>query len=76
MQTKQVIVKNRLKARRNELNFSQSKVAAKSDISPRCYACVERSQTIPNLFTALKIAKALRISVHKLFALKGDKFRE
>ncbi|MBO4531948.1 MAG: helix-turn-helix transcriptional regulator [Paludibacteraceae bacterium] len=47
--------------------MSQAKLAEKSDMSGSALSAYERSTKIPSLFTVAKIARALQVSIERLY---------
>ena len=60
---------NRLKEKRKEMKITQQKLANLIDISISHYTNIERSDNIPSVEIALKIAKELSCNVEDIFAL-------
>jgi putative transcriptional regulator len=50
-------------------NKTQEELARMLDISLRSYQNIESNKQIPNVITALKLAKLLNITVEKLYIL-------
>lgn len=56
-----------IKEVRNKLGMSQAKLAEKSDMSGSVLSAYERSAKIPSLPTVAKIARALQVSIERLY---------
>ena len=56
-----------IKEVRNGLGYSQEKLARMCDISNSTLSAYENSKKIPNLITIAKIAKALGVSIERLY---------
>ena len=56
-----------LKKRREELNLTQKQVADKAGMPLRTYQSYEMEVRIPNVYSAMDIAKALNSTIPKLF---------
>ncbi len=62
-------MKNNLQKIRWEKNLSQKTLAQKSGVPQSVISSVENGLTTPNLTTALRLAKALGVSVEEIFTL-------
>lgn len=62
-----VIVNTKLKEKREKTGLTQVEVAEKAGISERAYQNYEAGKRLPNVQTAILIAKALKSTVEKLF---------
>lgn len=62
-------MKNNLQKIRWEKNLSQKTLSQKSGVSQSVISSVENGLTMPNLITALRLAKALGVSVEEIFSL-------
>lgn len=62
-------MKNNLQKIRWEKNLSQKTLSQKSGVSQSVISSVENGLTTPNLTTALRLAKALGVSVEEIFSL-------
>lgn len=62
-------MKNNLQKIRWEKNLSQKTLSQKSGVSQSVISSVENGLTTPNLATALRLAKALGVSVEEIFSL-------
>ena len=63
-------VKNQLKEIRKLRNYSQSNLAIAVDVSDKSIRNVELDRNLPNLFTALRLAAYLGVSVEDIFSLE------
>lgn len=62
-------MKNNLQKIRWEKNLSQNILAQKSGVPQSVISSVENGLTIPNLITALRLAKALGVAVEDIFKI-------
>lgn len=62
-------MKNNLQKIRWEKNLSQKMLAQKSSVPQSVISSVENGLTIPNLITALRLAKALGVTVEDIFQI-------
>ncbi|GEM_PF-999053 len=60
-------MKNYLKIMREKSGLTQAQIARKSKISTRYYQSIEAEKCIPNVNTAILIAKAVNSSVESIF---------
>lgn len=58
---------NTIKNQREKVGLTQVQVAEKAKISTRLYQRYETGECLPNVQTAIQIAKALNSTVEKLF---------
>ncbi len=58
--------------RESNTTSTQVQVADKANISERVYQKYEAGECIPNIYTAIRIAKALNTKVEKIFPLSSD----
>ena len=58
---------NRLKERRNELGLTQAELAEKVGVTRKTVNTVENGVFTPSAMLAIKLAKALGLSVEQLF---------
>ena len=58
---------NRIKEIRQEKKISQKKTANKANMSERYFQDVERNKSVPTVYKAIEIAKALDTTVEALF---------
>lgn len=63
------ILKNRLQEIRWEKNWSQGQLSRISGVPQSVISVIENNNEIPSLMTALKLAKALSVSVEDIFTL-------
>ena len=62
-----MIIGKRLRALREEKNFSQGEIEKRTGLL-RCYICrVEKGHTVPGVETLEKFARALEIPMYQLF---------
>lgn len=61
-------MQNKLRAKRKEAGLLQTQIAARCDITTRMYQYYESGGRVPNVYAAIKIAKALNSSVEELFS--------
>lgn len=64
-----VIVQNKVRIRRAELEFTQGELAAKVGCTRQTIAFIEKGEFMPSITLALKLAAALSTSIEKLFWL-------
>lgn len=62
-------MKNNLQKVRWEKNLSQKTLSQKSNVPQSVISSVENGLTVPNITTALRLAKALGVSVEDIFSL-------
>ncbi len=62
-------MKNNLQKIRWEKNWSQKTLSQKSQVPQSVISSVENGLTLPSLMTALRLAKALGVSVEDIFTL-------
>ena len=62
-------MKNFLKSRRIAINLTQKQVADLVDLAESAYQRYERGERTPNVFMAIRIAKALNTTVEELFQI-------
>lgn len=63
-------IDNNLRKVRKNMRLTQRTLAEMSEMSIHCLRCVDRNYNLPSLPNALKIAKALKTSVDRLFIIK------
>lgn len=63
-------MKTTIKIIREQRGFTQMQVAEKAQISERSYQRYEAGKRVPNVYTALKIAKTLNTTVETLYPLE------
>ncbi len=75
MKEKNILEKfaDKIKDLRKLKDFSQEKLAEKSNLSPTYIGNIERSEQNPTLTTLEKIAKAFNITVEELLNFPDDK---
>jgi len=61
------ISNNNLKKQRKNKGLTQVEVAKKAKIAERSYQYIEAGERLPNVLTAIRIAKALQSSCEELF---------
>lgn len=66
-------MENNLKAIRKKRGFTQVQVADKAQLTERGYQYIESARRTPNVYLAIKIAKALNTTVEELFPLSNAK---
>ena len=62
-------MKNNLQKLRWEKNWSQLQLARESNVSRSVISDIENNNTVPSVFTALKLARALHVNVEDIFTL-------
>ena len=65
-------LENRLKERRTELGFTQAELAERVGVSRKTVNTVENGVFVPSTILALKLARALNVSVGELFSISSD----
>jgi putative transcriptional regulator len=65
-------LENRLKERRTELGFTQAELAERVGVSRKTVNTVENGVFVPSTILALKLARALNVSVEELFSISSD----
>jgi putative transcriptional regulator len=63
---------NSIKTHRTRLKLTQAQLADMSDVSRKTINTIENGVFIPSTVLALKIARALEVSLHDVFALEDD----
>ena len=63
---------NRLKERRAELGLTQAELAEKVGVTRKTVNTVENGVFVPSTILALKLARALDMTVEELFAISRD----
>lgn len=61
---------NRIKERRTELGFTQAELAERVDVTRKTVNTVENGIFTPSATLAIKLARALELSVEQLFWLE------
>jgi putative transcriptional regulator len=69
-------LENKLKLARKSQKVTQLELAQQVGVSRQSIYAIEASKSEPSLSLALKIAKALSVSVEEIFWLSGDKKTE
>jgi len=64
------MLKPKLQQARRKLRFSQAKVADLLGVSRSTYANYEAGRRVPDVYTALQLARILKRSVDELFPLE------
>ncbi len=65
-------MQNKLKTVRIRKGLTQLEIAKKSNVSVRCYQKYENCKCLPNVQTAILIAKTLGVDVSELFGDDED----
>lgn len=65
-------IKNRLKARRTEIGWSQQELAERAEVSRQTIAAVESGRNTPSTGLGLRLARALTCEVEDLFSLTPE----
>jgi len=65
-------LQNSLKQHRARLSLTQAELAQAVDVSRKTINTIENRVFVPSTVLALKIARALKTSVHDIFALEDD----
>lgn len=63
---------NRLKDRRTELGLTQAELAERVGVTRKTVNTVENGVFVPSTLLALKLAKALDLTVEQLFSISSD----
>jgi len=63
---------NRLRALRDERGLTQARLAEQVGVSRKTINTIENRVFVPSTLLALKLARALDVSVHDIFALEED----
>lgn len=63
---------NRLREHRAAANLTQSELADRIGVSRKTINTIENRVFVPSTLLALKLARALEVSVHDLFALEAE----
>lgn len=67
-----MIVRNKLREVRKNKRLTQAEIAEKAAISERAYQRYENGERLPDILTALLLAKILKSEVKELFYLCDD----
>ena len=70
--SKLVNLSNSLKERRKSLGLTQAELAARIEVSRKTINTIENRIFVPSTILALKLSKALDVSVEDLFQLETD----
>jgi putative transcriptional regulator len=62
---------NALKVERAKRNLTQAQLASMAGITRRSVNAIETGRMVPSVLLALRIARALDVSVESIFALDG-----
>jgi putative transcriptional regulator len=65
-------LRNTLKVQRAIRNLTQADLAALAGVTRKSVNAIETGHMIPSILLALKLAKALEVSVDTLFSLNGQ----
>ena len=63
---------NRIKDRRTDLGLTQAELAEQVGVTRKTVNTVENGVFVPSTILALKLARALNVSVEELFSISGD----
>jgi len=63
---------NNLKDHRTRLGLTQAQLAKATDVSRKTINTIENRIFTPSTILSLKIARALNVSLHDIFALEED----
>lgn len=66
-----VLLRNHIRRLRFEKNMTQEELALRTGVSRQTIMSIERGQTTPSVLLAFKIAAALSVNVHDVFAMEG-----
>jgi transcriptional regulator with XRE-family HTH domain len=61
------VIGNAIRSRRKKANLTQEKLAEIVNLNPKYLGEVERGEKIISIEALLRIAKAVRIHIHKFF---------
>lgn len=61
------MLNNHLKNVRKKNGLTQAEIASKSNISTRHYQSIEADECVPNVYTAILIARAVNTTVEDIF---------
>ena len=64
-------MENRLRVLRAERSWSQQDLAEKLEVSRQSVNAIETGRMVPSVLLALKLARALGVSVDTIFSLDG-----
>ncbi len=66
------VVRNTLRVQRAIRDLTQADLAERAGITRASVNAIEGGRMVPSIYLALKLARALDISVDELFSLPGD----
>jgi putative transcriptional regulator len=64
---------NTIKIQRAKKNWTQEELAKKVGVTRKTVNTIENGKFVPSTYLAIKMAKALEVSVEELFQLHEDK---
>lgn len=67
-----MVVQNRLKVERAELNITQDELAKMIGVSRQTINSIEKNRYVPSTILALKLARVFKKEVGELFTLDDD----
>ncbi|HEX7704989.1 MAG TPA: helix-turn-helix transcriptional regulator [Thermoanaerobaculia bacterium] len=70
MMTTEVTLTNSIKVERAKQDLTQAQLASKAGITRRSVNAIETGRMVPSVLLALRIARALDVSIESLFALR------
>jgi putative transcriptional regulator len=65
------VLHNSLKVQRAMRNLTQAELAELAGVTRRSVNAIEAGRMVPSVILALKLARALGVSVHTVFSLDG-----
>lgn len=66
------VVRNTLRVQRAIHDLTQAELAERAGITRASVNAIEAGRMVPSIYLALKLARALDVSVDELFSLPGD----
>ena len=66
------VVRNTLRVQRAVRDLTQADLAVRAGITRASVNAIEGGRMVPSIYLALKLARALNVSVDELFALSAD----
>ena len=66
------VVLNGMRVRRAMLDLTQADLAERAGITRASVNAIEGGRMVPSILLALKLARALEVSVDELFSLPGE----
>ena len=66
------VVRNTLRVQRAIHDLTQAELAERAGITRASVNAIEAGRMVPSIYLALKLARALDVSVAELFSLPGD----